>query len=67
MMVSMGIATVIFNIHMGRSEITPEQYPLLIKSVNSAFIVFTVLCAGGIFASMARGNVKKAGGKQKET
>ena len=66
MMVSMGIATVIFNIHMGRSEITPEQYPFLIKSINSAFIVFTVLCAGGIFASMARGNVKKAEDKKKQ-
>ena len=58
MMVSMGVVTVIFNIYMGRVQITAEQYFLLIKSTKSAFMVFTLFCFGGIFASMVRGNVR---------
>lgn len=58
MMVSMGVATVLFNIFIGRVQITPEQYPLLIKSIKVAFIIFTLFCLGGIFASMVRGKVR---------
>jgi EmrB/QacA subfamily drug resistance transporter len=63
MMVSMGIATVIFNIYMGRSQINPQQYYLLIKSIKVAFAVSTILCFVGVFASFARGDLKTA--KQK--
>jgi EmrB/QacA subfamily drug resistance transporter len=55
MMVSMGISTVVFSIFMGRVQITPEHYPLLMKSVTAAFMIFTVVCFGGIFASMVSG------------
>jgi len=55
MMVSMGISTVIFSILIGRIQITQEQYPLLMKSIVAAFIIFTAFCFIGIFASMARG------------
>jgi len=55
MMVSMGIFTVIISIRMGRVHITEEQYPILMSSIVIAFIIFTVLCFMGIFASMARG------------
>ena len=58
MMLSMGIATVIFSIFIGRTQITEEQYPFLMKSIVIAFIVFTLLCFGGIFASMVRGKVR---------
>jgi MFS family permease len=57
MMVSMGIATVVFSIFIGRVQITPEQYPSLMRSLTVAFVIFTVLCFGGIFASMVRGNL----------
>jgi EmrB/QacA subfamily drug resistance transporter len=55
MMVSMGISTVIFSLFIGRVQITPEQYPLLMKSIVVAFIIFTAFCFIGVFASMARG------------
>jgi ABC-type transport system involved in multi-copper enzyme maturation permease subunit len=58
-MVSMGISTVIFSILIGRIQISQEQYPLLMKSIIVAFILFAVLCFIGIFASMARGKKKK--------
>jgi EmrB/QacA subfamily drug resistance transporter len=59
MMVSMGISTVIFSILIGRIQISQEEYPLLMKSIIVAFILFTALCFIGIFASMARGKKKK--------
>jgi len=59
MMISMGIATVLFSIFIGRVQITPEQYPLLMKSIMVAFIIFTLLCFGGIFASIVRGKLRR--------
>ncbi len=59
-MLSMGIATMIFSLVIGRVEITPEYYPLFLKSMKTAFIIFSILCFGGIFASLARGKMKTA-------
>lgn len=58
-MFSMGIATLILALFIGRVEISPEHYPAFIKSVKTAFIVFTVLCCGGIVLSMARGKLRQ--------
>ncbi len=58
MMLSMGIVMVLFAIYIGRVQITPEYYAPFLKSVNIAFIIFAVLCFGGIFASLARGKVR---------
>jgi len=55
---SMGIAMFLFAVYIGRVQITPDVYPLFLMSVNSAFIIFAVLCFGGIFASLARGKVR---------
>lgn len=57
MMVSMGIATVVFSLYMGRIQITQEQYPLLIKSITVVFMIFCLLCFVGIFMSMVRGKL----------
>ena len=59
MMLSMGIATVVFSMFIGRIQITPELYPVLIKSTTTVFMIFTLLCFGGIFMSMARGKLRK--------
>jgi EmrB/QacA subfamily drug resistance transporter len=59
-MLSMGIATLIFSLLIGRVEITPEYYPLFLKSMKMAFVIFSILCLGGIFASLARGKMKTA-------
>jgi EmrB/QacA subfamily drug resistance transporter len=56
-MFSMGVATLIFAIIIGRAEITPDVYPEFLQSTNVAFIIFTILCAGGIFASAYRGKM----------
>jgi EmrB/QacA subfamily drug resistance transporter len=57
-MLSMGIATLIFAIYLGRVQITPANYPLFMKSLKSAFTIFAVLCLAGTFASLARGRVR---------
>jgi hypothetical protein len=55
---SMGIAMLLFATHIGKVEITPEYYPLFLSSTKTAFIIFTALCCGGIFASLVRGKTQ---------
>jgi EmrB/QacA subfamily drug resistance transporter len=57
MMLSLGIATLIFAMVMGRVQITPEHYPAFLSSVRLAFIIFAAACFGGIFASLSRGKM----------
>jgi EmrB/QacA subfamily drug resistance transporter len=54
-MLSMGIAMMIFAITIGPVEITPEYYSQFVLSLHYAFILFTVFCIIGIFASLVRG------------
>jgi EmrB/QacA subfamily drug resistance transporter len=58
MALSMGTAMLLFSLFIGRVQITPEYYRPLLTSVDTAVIIFTVLCVGGIFASLARGKVR---------
>ena len=58
-MLSMGIATLIFALFIGRAQITPEYYPALIKSVRVALMVFAGLCGVGIYFSLYRGRLRK--------
>ncbi len=58
-MLSMGIATLIFALYLGRVQIAEANYPLFMKSIRSAFTVFALLCLGGTFASLARGRVRR--------
>lgn len=58
MMLSMGMVMLIFTVYIGRVQITPEYYPFFLRGVNTAFIIFAVLCFGGIFASLARGKIR---------
>jgi EmrB/QacA subfamily drug resistance transporter len=58
MMFSMGIVMLIFSLYLGRAQITPSFYPLFIKSVKVAFIIFSALCVAGIFASLSRGRIR---------
>ena len=57
-MLSMGIVTLIFALYIGREQITPESYAMLIKSVRAAFVVFSCFCVGGIFFSLYRGRLR---------
>jgi EmrB/QacA subfamily drug resistance transporter len=58
-MLSMGIATLVFSLYIGRVQITPQYYPALLKSLKTAFTIFAVLCVLGIFASLARGKLRR--------
>jgi EmrB/QacA subfamily drug resistance transporter len=58
MVFSMGVAMLMFTLYMGRVQITPEYHLLFQESMKTSFIVFAILCFGGIFASLARGKVR---------
>jgi EmrB/QacA subfamily drug resistance transporter len=61
-MISMGIATLVFTLFLGEVQITSEVHPAFMKAVKTAFIIFTVLCFGGIFASLGRGRLRSGNG-----
>jgi MFS family permease len=54
----MGIAVLIFSIYLGKVQITPDTYPVFLRCIKFAFAFSTVLCFGGVFASLARGNIR---------
>ncbi len=59
MVLSMGIAMLMFTLYnIANVEITPETYPLFQQSMKTSFIIFAILCFGGILASLARGKVR---------
>jgi EmrB/QacA subfamily drug resistance transporter len=58
MVFSIGVAMLMFSLYIGRVQITPEYYPLFQESMKTSFIIFAILCFGGIFASLARGKVR---------
>lgn len=58
-MLSMGMVMVVFSMGIGRVQITPEHYPHFLQSVKALFLLSAVLCAAGIFASLARGRVHR--------
>ncbi len=57
-MASMAITMVIFAVFIGREPITPINHGPFLKSVKVSFIIFTLLCALGIFFSFARGEMR---------
>jgi EmrB/QacA subfamily drug resistance transporter len=57
-MFSMGIAMLIFSIYIGKVQIAFQHDELFLKSVKTSFMVLSILCFGGIFASLARGKVR---------
>jgi EmrB/QacA subfamily drug resistance transporter len=58
-MMSMGITMIIFAVLIGRVEIVPEVYPALTGSINTAFIIFSILCGLGVLASLANNREQK--------
>jgi EmrB/QacA subfamily drug resistance transporter len=53
---SMAIALMLLALFMGQAKIDPSNYAQLLGAMKSGFIVFSVLCIAGIFASLARNN-----------
>ena len=58
-MLSMGIATVMFALLIGREQITPEQYPAFLLSVRYALFIFFGLCVCAIYFSFSRGRLRE--------
>jgi EmrB/QacA subfamily drug resistance transporter len=52
--ISMAVVMVIFSIIIGHVEITPANYKNFIQAIHLCFILNTVLCILGAFASLAR-------------
>jgi EmrB/QacA subfamily drug resistance transporter len=55
-MLSMGIAMMLLAVYIGHEEIVPSTYPGLIAGMRTGFVIFSILCILGIFASLARNN-----------
>jgi len=55
---SLATMTLIFAATVGSVQITSEYYPLFMKGVRLAFLIFTILSFAGILASLARGKVR---------
>lgn len=47
-----------FAMYMGSVQINLDNYPAFQESMRASFIIFAILCFGGIFASLARGKVR---------
>jgi len=58
-MMSMGIAMMLLALYIGMQKINPSTYHGLMNSMKTGFIIFSILCILGIFASLAR-NGKRA-------
>jgi EmrB/QacA subfamily drug resistance transporter len=56
-MLSMGIVIIIFNIFIGTEKISSANQKDFLISSNTAFILFSILCFVGIFASLSRGKI----------
>jgi MFS family permease len=61
MMFSMGIVMMILAIRVGQVEVGTENVAAFVGSMRTAFVVFAVLCVGGIMASLARGKMERSG------
>jgi EmrB/QacA subfamily drug resistance transporter len=57
-MTSMAITMVVFAIFIGREPISPANYDQFLKSVRTAFLIFSSLCSIGILFSMFRGDLR---------
>jgi MFS family permease len=49
---SVGLATLVLALEVGRHEIVPADYPGLLRSVRISFLIFTALCAVGVATSL---------------
>lgn len=58
-MLSMGIVIIIFSLFLGGEKISSANQEAFLSSLRTAFILFTILCFAGIFASLARGRIHK--------
>jgi len=58
MNLSMGIVMLLLSIYIGRVQMAPEHHANFLIATRTAFAIFAVLCAAGVFASLARGKLR---------
>ncbi|MBC7293492.1 MAG: MFS transporter, partial [Thermoleophilia bacterium] len=58
--VSLGLATLVLALVVGRHEIMPADYPQVLSSVRITFALFTALCVLGVATSLLRGRAPSA-------
>lgn len=56
-MFSMGITMLVFAVILGNHPISEANHQLFLKSNKLIFSILSVICCGGIFASLARGKM----------
>jgi len=57
-MLSMGTTLLLFALYLGPVPIGPANRHLFLASMHTALIVFAILSVAGVFASLARGNLR---------
>ena len=55
---SMGIATLMFSLFMGKVQISAAYHASFQRSLKAAFLIFCSLCLCGVFASLVRGRLR---------
>jgi EmrB/QacA subfamily drug resistance transporter len=58
-MLSMGIATLILQLYLGNEQLTQHFSAEFMSSMRTTFLIFVVLCTAGVFASLARGKIRR--------
>ncbi|MCE1248299.1 MAG: MFS transporter [Firmicutes bacterium] len=56
---SMGIATLILSVYLGKSTVTPGNHHIFISGLKISIVVFAATCIAGVAASKVRGNVQR--------
>ena len=49
---SMGVATLMLALLVGRQEIEPANYPQVLASIRITFLIFAILCVLGVGAQL---------------
>jgi MFS family permease len=57
MMVSMALVMLVLTLGLGNAPVTPETAPAFLTGMRAAFVLFAILCAFGILASLVRGEL----------
>jgi EmrB/QacA subfamily drug resistance transporter len=63
-MFSMGITMLVFAVILGSQPISEANNPLLLKSIQIIFTILSIICCGGILASLARGKMHNGNGNK---
>jgi hypothetical protein len=55
---SLGILLLIFSLYLGKVDINPSNYSIFLESLQTAFLIFTVISGVSILSSILVGETK---------